>query len=56
MESEINLVELVQEMEKRFPKELTICVQAVQIKKLENLLGTETEDLLLKETEDGENA
>jgi hypothetical protein len=34
VESEINLVELVQEMEQRFPKELTICAQAVQIKEL----------------------
>jgi ribosomal protein S3 len=41
VESEMNLVELVQEMEKRFPKELTICVQAVQIKQLNAQLHTE---------------
>jgi hypothetical protein len=41
VESEINLVELVQEMEQRYPKELTICVQAVQIKQLNLQLQTE---------------
>ena len=41
MESEINLVEIIQEMEKRYPKELTICLQAVQINQLNAQLHTE---------------
>ena len=45
MESEINLVEIIQEMEKRYPKELTICLQAVQINQLNAQLYTEGNNL-----------
>lgn len=31
----INLEEIVQEVQNQFPKELTICVQAIQIRKLQ---------------------
>ena len=31
----INLEELAQEMQNQFPKEFTICVQAIQIRKLQ---------------------
>ena len=30
--------ELIAELERQFPKELTICVQAVQIRKLQELV------------------
>lgn len=31
----INLEEIVQEVQTQFPKEFTICVQAIQIRKLQ---------------------
>jgi len=31
---ELSPVEILQEVQKQFPKELTICIQAVQIRKL----------------------
>ena len=31
----IDPIELIQEIERQFPKELTICAQAVQIRKLQ---------------------
>jgi hypothetical protein len=31
----IDLQELIAEIERQFPKELTICVQAIQIRKLQ---------------------
>mgnify|MGYP001336898485 CR=1 FL=1 len=41
---EIDAVELVREMERQFPKELTICVQAVQIRKLQEKLSSESNE------------
>ena len=32
---EVDPVDVIREMERQFPKELTICVQAVQIRKLQ---------------------
>ena len=37
----INLEELAQEMQNQFPKEFTICVQAIQIRKLQEQLPAE---------------
>ena len=39
---EIDPVELIREMESQFPKELMICFQAVQIRKLKEQLPDET--------------
>ena len=52
----ITATEIVEEVNRVFPKEFQIAVQGIQIRKLEELLGTETEDSLLKEIEDGEDA
>ena len=41
MEMNIDPVELIREMERQFPKELTICAQAVQIRKLQEQLADE---------------
>ena len=38
MEIKVNLNEVVAEMQERFPKELEICLQSVQIKKMGELL------------------
>lgn len=38
---DIDPVELIREMERQFPKELTICFQAVQIRKLQEQLPDE---------------
>lgn len=37
----INLEELAQEMQNQFPKEFTICVQAIQIRKLQEQIPAE---------------
>ena len=37
----INLEEIVQEVQTQFPKEFTICVQAIQIRKLQEQLPEE---------------
>lgn len=39
---EIDPVEIIREMERQFPKELTICVQAVQIRMLQEQIPEET--------------
>lgn len=41
---EVNPVDVLQEIERQFPKELMICVQAVEIKKLTQQLAKEEED------------
>ena len=38
---QIDPVDVLREMEQQFPKELTICVQAVQIRKLQEQLPEE---------------
>ena len=38
---EIDPVEIIREIERQFPKELTICVQAVQIRMLQEQAGSE---------------
>ena len=40
----ITLEELVQEMQNQFPKEFTICAQAIQIRKLQQEKNNEQED------------
>ena len=40
---EVNPVDVLQEIERQFPKELMICVQAVQIRKLTEQLD-DTDD------------
>jgi hypothetical protein len=40
----IDTVELLREIERRFPKELTICIQAVQIRLLQEQLSAEKDD------------
>ena len=42
MEIQINPNEIIAEMQQRFPKELEICLQAVQIKKMAELLDEAT--------------
>jgi hypothetical protein len=37
----VDPVEVIREMERQFPKELTICVQAIQIRKLKEQLPDE---------------
>ena len=37
----IDLQELAQEMQNQFPKEFTICVQAIQIRKLQEQIPAE---------------
>lgn len=37
---EIDPVQVIREMEQQFPKELTICVQAVQIRMLQGQAGS----------------
>ena len=41
---EIDPVEILREMEQRFPKELTICVQSVQIRQLQEQLADEPDE------------
>lgn len=38
---EVDPVDVIREMERQFPKELTICVQAVQIRQLQEQLAEE---------------
>tara|TARA_Y100000361_G_scaffold96306_1_gene86269 strand:- start:961 stop:1131 length:171 start_codon:yes stop_codon:yes gene_type:complete len=55
MEIRINPNEILEEVQKRFPKELEICVQGVQIRKMGELLDEATpedEDVDLKVVED----
>lgn len=44
MDIEINPNEVIAEMQRRFPKELEICVQSVQIRKMGELLEDDTDD------------
>ena len=37
---EVDPVEVIREMERQFPRELTICVQAVQIRMLQEQAGS----------------
>lgn len=41
---EIDPVEILQEIERQFPKELTICLQAVQIRKLQEQIEEKEEE------------
>ncbi len=41
---DITLEELVAEMDKSFNKELTICIQKLQIEKLEKIVGDREEE------------
>ena len=41
----IDMNELIAELERQFPKELTICVQAVQIRMLQEQIGTDEESV-----------
>ena len=41
---ELNSMEIVQEMQDTFPKETQICIQAIQIKKLQAKLPPEEEE------------
>lgn len=41
---DISLEELIQEIQKQFPKELTIALQAVQIRKLQQASAVVEED------------
>tara|TARA_R100001230_G_C5568773_1_gene91116 strand:- start:212 stop:388 length:177 start_codon:yes stop_codon:yes gene_type:complete len=55
MKIQITPNEVLAEIERRFPKELEICVQAVQIKKMSELLdeaATEDEEVSLEVVED----
>lgn len=40
----ITLEEVVAEFQKQFPKEFTICVQAIQIVKLQEQVGDQAEE------------
>ena len=42
MEIKLDPADVINEMQARFPRELELCVQAVQIKKLSALLEAET--------------
>lgn len=44
MEIKVNLNEVVAEMQERFPKELEICLQSVQIRKMGELLDNSPEE------------
>ena len=44
MEIKVNLNEVVAEMQERFPKELEICLQSVQIRKMGELLEDSPEE------------
>ena len=55
MEIQINAEEIFQEMQRQFPKETQICVQAVQIRKMSELIGEaipEDEEVSLEVVED----
>ena len=55
MEIQINAEEIFQEMQRQFPKETQICVQAVQIRKMGALLEEATpedEEVSLEVVED----
>ena len=57
MEIHINPSEILNEMQTQFPKETQICVQAVQIRKMAELLGEaipEDEEVSLEVVEDAE--
>ena len=41
---EIDPVEILKEIERQFPKELTICLQAVQIRKLQEQIEEKEEE------------
>ena len=41
MDIQIEIQDIVNEMQTRYPKEITICVQALQIQKLQTILQTE---------------
>ena len=41
MNIEINPAEIINEMQEKFSKEFTICVQAIQIRKLAELVETD---------------
>lgn len=41
---ELSPVEILQEIERQFPLQLQICVQAVQIRKLQELPEDDTDD------------
>ena len=41
---EIDPVEILQEIERQFPKELTICLQTVQIRKLQEQVEEKEEE------------
>ena len=41
---EIDAVQIVQEVERQFPKELTICVQAIQIRNLQEQIEEKQEE------------
>lgn len=40
----VDIQEVIREVERQFPKELTICVQAIQIRKLQEELSPEESD------------
>ncbi len=55
MEIQLNTEEILQEMQRQFPKETQICVQAVQIRKMSELIGEaipEDEEVSLEVVED----
>ena len=55
MEIQLNTEEILQEMQRQFPKETQICVQAVQIRKMGALLEEATpedEEVSLEVVED----
>ena len=41
---ELETIEIIREVERQFPKELTICVQSIQIRKLQEQLPTGESD------------
>ena len=55
MEIQLNTEEILQEMQRQFPKETQICLQAVQIRKMSELIGEaipEDEEVSLEVVED----
>jgi hypothetical protein len=41
---QVDPVEVIREMERQFPKELTICVQAVQIRQLQEQVSENSDE------------
>lgn len=41
---DINVQEVIAEMERQFPKELTICIQAIQLRKYQEKENTHDQD------------